>query len=126
MRSVRFSTFGELAEVLRLEEIEKPTPAKGEVLVRILARPINPSDLLTVRGLYGSLPPLPATPGLEGAGVIESLGDDVQTIQIGQRVIPLGTSGTWQEYLIVKAAQTDCQHPIQSAMKSPLSLSLTH
>ncbi|GAB4356377.1 MAG: zinc-binding dehydrogenase [Gammaproteobacteria bacterium] len=105
MLSVRFEQFGEPADVLRVEEQPKPVPVNGEVLVRMRARPINPSDLLTVRGLYGSLPALPATPGMEGVGLIESLGPGVQNWQIGQRVIPLGTPGTWQEYLVVKAEQ---------------------
>lgn len=105
MLSVRFDKFGEPADVLRVEERLKPAPGNGEVLVRMRARPIHPSDLLTVRGIYGSLPALPATPGIEGAGTIESVGPNVQGWQGGQRVIPLATPGTWQEYLIVKADQ---------------------
>lgn len=102
MRSVRFERFGEPEEVLRLENLPTPSPGPGEVLVRMRARPINPADLLTVRGLYGALPKLPATPGLEGAGVVEEVGPDVRGVQVGQRVIPTGTPGTWQEYVVVK------------------------
>lgn len=105
MLSVRFDQFGEPTDVLCIVERPKPLPGDGEVLVRMRARPIHPSDLLTVRGLYGSLPTLPATPGVEGAGAIEATGPKVQGWQTGQRVIPLATSGTWQEYLIVKADQ---------------------
>lgn len=105
MFSVRFDQFGEPADVLRVEERPKPVPGNGEVLVRMRARPIHPSDLLTVRGLYGSLPTLPATPGVEGVGAIETIGPNVQGWQTSQRVIPLATPGTWQEYLIVKAEQ---------------------
>ena len=105
MRSLRFAKFGEPSEVLRLKEMTQPTAGPGELLVRLTARSINPSDLLTVRGQYGQLPPLPATPGLEGAGVIEAVGASVTGWQAGQRVIPLGVAGTWQEYLVVPAAQ---------------------
>lgn len=105
MLSVRFDRFGEPSEVLHLDERPRPAPGDGEVLVQMRARPIHPSDLLTVRGLYGSLPVLPATPGIEGVGVIETLGPNVQGWQEGQRVIPLGSPGTWQEYLVVKAGQ---------------------
>lgn len=105
MLSIRFDQFGEPADVLRVVECPKPAPGVGEVLVRMRARPIHPSDLLTVRGLYGSLPTLPATPGVEGAGAIEAIGPNVQDWQTGQRVIPLATPGTWQEYHIVKADQ---------------------
>ena len=68
MRSVRFYEFGDPADVLRVEDVPQPEPGAGQVLVRMRARSINPSDLLTVRGLYGALPRLPATPGLEGMG----------------------------------------------------------
>src|ERR671933_2737217 len=82
MRSVRFDKFGEPAEVLKVEDSPVPKLGPDQVLIRMRARPINPSDLLTVRGLYGVLPQLPATPGLEGAGVIEAVGEGVQGLQV--------------------------------------------
>jgi NADPH2:quinone reductase len=105
MQSVRFHEFGNPAEVLRVEEVERPAPGAGQVLVRMRARPINPSDVLTVRGLYGSLPVLPATPGLEGMGEVAELGEGVTHLRAGQRVIPLGVAGTWQEFIVAPAAQ---------------------
>jgi NADPH:quinone reductase-like Zn-dependent oxidoreductase len=104
MRAVRFSTFGDPADVLTLEELPMPQPGPGQVLVRLRARPINPSDLFQIRGKYGRLPRLPATPGMEGAGVIEALGEGVKQVQVGQQVVPLVAGGTWQEYLVVDAA----------------------
>ena len=105
MQSVRFHEFGNPAEVLRVEDVPKPEPGAGQVLVRMRARPINPSDLLTVRGLYGSLPVPPATPGLEGVGEVAELGEGVAHLRVGQRVIPLGVAGTWQEFIVAPAAQ---------------------
>jgi NADPH:quinone reductase-like Zn-dependent oxidoreductase len=105
MLSVRFQEFGEPSEVLRVEEVERPEPGAGEVLVRMRVRPINPSDLLTVRGLYGILPQLPASPGLEGMGEVAEAGEGAKHLRPGQRVIPLGVQGTWQEYLLAKPAQ---------------------
>ncbi|HLM54757.1 MAG TPA: zinc-dependent alcohol dehydrogenase family protein [Pyrinomonadaceae bacterium] len=105
MQSVRFYEFGKPADVLRVEDVPTPEPAAGQVLVRMRARPINPSDLLTVRGLYGALPKLPASPGLEGMGEVSAVGEGVGHLRAGQRVIPLGVSGTWQEYLLAPAAQ---------------------
>jgi NADPH2:quinone reductase len=105
MQSVRFYEFGNPADVLRVEELPTPEPSAGQVLVRVRARPINPSDVLTVRGLYGALPKLPATPGLEGMGEVAAVGAGVSHLQTGQRVIPLGVSGTWQEFLLAPAAQ---------------------
>src|SRR5215210_721157 len=105
MQSVRFHEFGNPAEVLRVEEVGRPAPGAGQVLVRMRARPINPSDLLTVRGLYGALPVPPATPGLEGMGEVAELGEGVTHLRAGQRVIPLGVAGTWQEFIVAPAAQ---------------------
>lgn len=105
MKSVRFYEFGNPSELLRVEEVPQPEPGANQVLVRMRARSINPSDLLTVRGLYGSLPRLPSTPGLEGMGEVAALGEGVRNFSTGQRVIPLGIAGTWQEYLLAEASQ---------------------
>jgi NADPH2:quinone reductase len=85
--------------------VPQPEPAANQVLVRLRARSINPSDLATVRGLYGSLPKLPATPGLEGMGEVAAVGDEVKNLRTGQRVIPLGLPGTWQEYILAARTQ---------------------
>ena len=105
MRSVRFYEFGDPDDVLRVEDVPQPEPGAGQVLVRLRARSINPSDLLTVRGLYGALPKLPATPGLEGMGEVAAVGEGVKNFRPGQRVIPLGVPGTWQEYLLAPETQ---------------------
>src|SRR5215213_402429 len=105
MLSVRFHEFGNPAEVLRVEEVERPEPRAGQVLVKMRVRAINPSDVLTVRGLYGQLPVPPATPGLEGMGEVAAVGEGVTHLSEGQRVIPLGVAGTWAEYVIAPAVQ---------------------
>lgn len=105
MKSVRFSEFGNPADMLRVEDVPQPEPGANEVLVRLRARAINPSDLLTVRGFYGALPKLPATPGLEGMGEVAAVGEGVTNLRPGQRVIPLGVQGTWQEYILAAPAQ---------------------
>lgn len=105
MQSVRFTEFGNPSDVLRVEDVPRPEPGANQVLVRLRARSINPSDLLTVRGLYGALPRLPATPGLEGMGEVESFGEAVKGLQPGRRVIPLGVQGTWQEYVLAAPEQ---------------------
>ncbi|HEX8000539.1 MAG TPA: zinc-dependent alcohol dehydrogenase family protein [Pyrinomonadaceae bacterium] len=105
MKSVRFYEFGNPAEMLRVEDVERPEPGANQVLVKMRMRSINPSDLLTVRGLYGALPELPATPGLEGMGEVAAFGDTVANLRVGQRVIPLGVAGTWQDYLVADSTQ---------------------
>ena len=113
MRSLIFNRFGDPSEVLTLEEVPSPEPGPGEVRVRVGARSINPSDVLTVRGQYGRRPKLPATPGYESAGTIDAVGPGVTHWKVGQRVIPLGIEGTWQEQLIV---------PEQAMMPTPEGL----
>lgn len=105
MLSVRFHEFGDPVSVLHLEELAPPELRSDQALVRLRARSINPSDLLAVRGVYGVLPSLPATPGLEGMGEIVAVGDDVRDLRPGHRVIPLGVPGTWQELTVATAGQ---------------------
>ncbi len=105
MRAIRFDRFGPPADVLRLEEVPPPQPGPGQVGLRLTHRPINPSDLLTVSGEYGRLPPLPATPGFEAVGRIEALGEGVAGWQIGRRAIPLSAGGTWCDAVVADAAR---------------------
>jgi len=96
---LEFDQLGEPAEVLRLADGPVPEPGHLEVVVRMTARPINPSDLVYVRGRYGVKPELPAVPGFEGAGVVEAVGSGVVRYQLGDRVVPMFTPGTWQQHL---------------------------
>jgi NADPH:quinone reductase len=106
MRAVRFAGFGEPVDVLTVETVPNPVAGEGEVVLRMRARPVNPSDLSMLRGRYGQLPPLPATPGLEGMGEVEALGAGVSSVAVGQRVVPLGVSpGTWAERIAAPAAR---------------------
>jgi NADPH2:quinone reductase len=110
MKAAIFQRFGEPSEVLDIQEVPAPTVGPKQVLVRMLASPINPSDLLVVRGLYGRLPTLPATPGFEGVGVIEAAGAGflrfVRGLKPGRRVVVLnGGGGNWAEQVVVSARQ---------------------
>ncbi len=107
MKAIVFSQFGEPAEVLRVSEVPVPEPGPGEVRVRMIASPINPSDLLVVRGLYGVLPRLPATPGFEGVGVVDRAGPGLLgRLVLGKRVTVInGDGGNWAEYAVIPARQ---------------------
>jgi NADPH:quinone reductase-like Zn-dependent oxidoreductase len=107
MKAVRFHRFGSPSEVLQVEHIAAPTPGPGEVRVRMIASPVNPSDLLVVRGEYGRLPSLPATPGFEGVGVVDATGGGLLGwLRRGRRVAVLnGRGGNWQEQVLVPARQ---------------------
>ncbi len=105
MRGVVFSRFGEPADVLSVEAQPEPVPQAGEVLVRMLASPINPSDLMTIRGIYGKRPALPFTPGYEGVGVVTaSRGGLIGSFLKGKRVAVLNSPvGNWREWATTSA-----------------------
>src|SRR5579884_2475851 len=63
MKAVVLDAFGEPAEVLQVREVPAPAVGSAQARVRMLASPVNPSDLMTIRGQYGKRPTLPATPG---------------------------------------------------------------
>lgn len=105
MKAVVFDRFGDPEEVLQVREVPEPQPGRGEVLVRMVASPINPSDLMTVRGEYGRKPQLPATPGYEGVGVVEKAGRGLLGYLVrGQRVAVLNAAGgNWAERVVIPA-----------------------
>ncbi len=91
-------------DVIDCVEFDAPALQADEALIEVLASPINPSDVLTLTGQYGMLPPLPAVGGNEGMGRIAAVGDAVTALQVGQRVLlPVG-AGTWSTHLVAKAA----------------------
>lgn len=96
--------FGDPRQVIGLEETERRPPGSGEVEIRIRRAAINPSDLIPVTGAYRSRTALPFVPGFEGVGDITRLGEGVEDLAVGQRVLPIGASGLWQEYLVRPAA----------------------
>lgn len=100
-KQLRFPQFGKPGDVLEVAEFSPEAPATGEVLLRILAAPINPADLNTIEGTYGVKPALPAVPGIEGCGeVVESGSPDYQP---GDRVIFLRRAATWATHTTVPA-----------------------
>lgn len=96
---ITFHEFGSPGDVLKVEQRSISGPQRGEVLVRMMARPINPSDLIPIRGAYSHRIPLPGIPGYEGVGIVEAVGEDVDQELIGKRVLPLRGEGTWQQYV---------------------------
>ncbi len=92
--------FGDPRQVIGLEEAERAAPGPGEVEIRILRAAVNPSDLIPVTGAYRSRTTLPFVPGFEGVGEVTRLGEGVHGLAVGQRVLPIGASGLWQQYLV--------------------------
>jgi mitochondrial enoyl-[acyl-carrier protein] reductase / trans-2-enoyl-CoA reductase len=91
--------------VIEAVAFERPVLAQGQALVAVLAAPINPSDVLTLTGQYGILPPLPAVGGSEGVGRVVELGPDTQGPAVGQTVLLPAGSGTWATHVVVPAAR---------------------
>ena len=100
MKAIRFEATGG-PEVLRLADIPSPLPGPGEVLVRVEAAGINFIDVYQRSGLYPV--PLPGAPGLEGAGVIESLGPGVSGLMPGDRGAWFNAPGSYAEKVVVPA-----------------------
>lgn len=99
MRATVVESPGRLADVLTVRDVAAPAaPGAGEVVVRMLASTVNPSDEVTVSGAYGSRTTFPMVPGFEGVGVIEAVGPGVPADALGRRVLPLGSAGNWQQY----------------------------
>jgi NADPH:quinone reductase len=107
MKAVRFDHYGEPTDVLSVTEQPVPEPGPGEVRLKIKLSPVNPSDLLYVRGHYsGVAEHFPSGAGFESVSAIDALGPGVEGLSVGQRVFAHnGRGGNWSEYAAV-AAQT--------------------
>lgn len=103
-KHIVFKEYGNPRNVLELETrpVDSTPLTPGNVRVRILAAPLNPADLNTVEGTYGVKPPLPATPGIEGCGLIESSG--CTDFEKGGLVIFLRRASTWATHTTVPSS----------------------
>ena len=105
MEAIRVHQFGE-PEVLRLEQVPTPQPGSGQALVRMQAIGVNPVETYIRAGIYSYKPALPYTPGNDGAGVVEQIGDSVTEFKPGDRVYTAGSiSGTYAEFALCKTEQ---------------------
>lgn len=91
-------------EVLNIEQRPKPSPARGEVLIRVAAAGVNRPDCMQRRGLYPPPSGAPGWPGLEVAGTVESAGPDVASPGAGDRVCALVAGGGYAEYCVAAAS----------------------
>lgn len=100
---ITYDEFGPPQDVLKVAALRKESPKKGEVLVRMIASPINPSDVIPITGAYSHRIKLPDIPGYEGVGIVEEVGQAVSKEWLGKRVLPLRGEGTWQEVVTAPA-----------------------
>ena len=112
MRAVVCKEWGP-PEALEMDDVPEPVPGTDDVLIRVRACGVNFADALIVHGKYQEQPPLPFTPGLEVAGEIVAMGEDVTGLATGQRVVSLCAIGGYAEAVTAPAAVTV---PIPDAM----------
>jgi NADPH2:quinone reductase len=113
MKAIHCREWGTL-DILRLEEAESPSLKPHQVRIRVRAAGVNFADTLMVAGKYQVKPPFPFTPGLEAAGEIVELGNDVEGLRLGQRALAvLRFGGGYAEEIVLDAAAVA---PIPDAM----------
>ncbi|XP_029306707.1 enoyl-[acyl-carrier-protein] reductase, mitochondrial [Cottoperca gobio] len=96
-KTLLFRKHGDPSKVVQLEDIDLPTIGEKDVLVKMLAAPINPSDINMIQGTYAILPDLPAVGGNEGVAQVVEVGSQVTSLKTGDWVIPKDTGlGTWR------------------------------
>lgn len=99
-----YKEYGEPHKVLHKETEQLPEPLKKEVLLEMIAAPVNPADINTIQGKYPSKPPLPAVPGNEGVAKVLKVGPEVSELTEGDHVVPLTNNlGTWRSHLILSS-----------------------
>jgi trans-2-enoyl-CoA reductase len=115
-----YETHGNPREVLRVADRPLSEPGPNEVVVKMSAAPINPADLNSIEGKYPIKTPLPATPGMEGAGTVIEVGSAVRDLGVGAQVILPHSFGTWREMAVIDATKLVATpneiEPIQAAM----------
>ncbi len=110
MKAIRIREFG-APEVMRVEDVPDLQPGPGQVVVRVHAVGVNPVDTYIRSGIYPK-PPVPYTPGADGAGVIAAIGEGVSRVAVGDRVYIAGSrNGTYAEQALCSETQL---HPLPS------------
>lgn len=105
MKAIRVHEFGG-PEVIQLEDLPDPTPGPGQVVVQAHAIGVNPVDTYIRTGQYPVKPPLPYTPGMDAAGIVESVGEGVMRVAVGDRVYVAGTiSGAYAQKILCTESQ---------------------
>jgi NADPH:quinone reductase-like Zn-dependent oxidoreductase len=122
MRQLQLVAYGEPSEVIELNTVAKPALGPEDVLISMEAAPLNPSDFMLVRGIYGVRPTFPFSVGSEGVGRVTQTGSKVDVALQGKRVLILPTyeQGTWADQVVVPVRNivpvSDEADPLQLSM----------
>ena len=103
MRALVCHAYGPI-DSLKIEDVPKPAPAAGEVLVKVGAAGVSFAAMLGIQGKHQNKPPLPFVPGNEIAGEVVALGEGVTNLSVGQRIATGGSRGGFAEYCVTTAA----------------------
>ncbi|CAN5534449.1 NADPH:quinone oxidoreductase family protein [soil metagenome] len=105
MKAIVVNEFGG-ADVLKLEDVSTPSPSENQILVKIKAAGVNPVDTYIRAGQYAQKPNLPYTPGKDGAGIVEKIGENITKLKVGDRVLTADSiSGTYAEFCLCEEKQ---------------------
>lgn len=105
MKAILVRQFGG-PEVLRLEDVPEPAPARGRLLVAVKAAGVNPVEAYVRAGTYPRKPELPYTPGTDAAGIVEAVGKGVKGFKAGDRVYIYGAdAGVYAEKALVEPSR---------------------
>jgi NADPH2:quinone reductase len=105
MKAIRVHETGG-PDVMKLEEMPDLKPGPGQVVVRVKAAGVNPVDTYIRAGAHSQKPPLPYTPGMDAAGDVESVGEGVPRVAVGDRVYTSGTlTGAYAEQALCNESQ---------------------
>jgi NADPH:quinone reductase-like Zn-dependent oxidoreductase len=122
MRQLQLVAHGEPSDVIELNTVSEPALGEEEVLISMEAAPLNPSDFLFVRGMYGVRPAFPSSVGAEGVGRVAKIGSKVDVALQGKRVliIPTYEQGTWADPVVASVRNivpiSDEADPLQLSM----------
>src|SRR6476659_2107286 len=122
MQQLQLVAHGEPSDVIKLNTVSEPALGQEDVLISMEAAPINPSDFLFVRGLYGVRPAFPSPVGAEGIGRVAKIGSKVDVALRGKRVliIPTYEQGTWADQVVAPVRNIvpmgDDADPLQLSM----------
>jgi NADPH:quinone reductase-like Zn-dependent oxidoreductase len=122
MQQLQLIAHGEPLDVIELNTVSEPALGEEEVLISMEAAPMNPSDFLFVRGIYGIRPAFPSSLGAEGVGRVAKIGSKVDVALRGKRVLILPTyeQGTWADQVVVPVRNlvpmSDEADPLQLSM----------
>ena len=110
---------------LEINEVSSPDVGPGQVLIDVKAASVNFPDVLMIQGLYQFQPPLPFTPGGEAAGIVEKVGEGVESLKEGDKVFAMTGMGAFAEKIVAPEGSV---MPIPESMdyETAAALSMTY